>query len=138
MSAGANVELVSSLTKDETLAIADSAGIKRGADGRSLVSPETLMVVNLLKRDGSEAGAPLRGITPDGFAVHPEIKIVSGRAFRPGVAELIVGKSTQRLYRGLDLGSQVKLRGTLWTVVGIVRQPAAARTTPSSWPTPAR
>jgi putative ABC transport system permease protein len=119
VSAGANVELVSSLTKDETLAIADSAGIKRGADGRSLVSPETLTVVNLFKRDGSEAGAPLRGITPDGFAVHPEIKIVSGRAFRPGVAELIVGKSTQRLYRGLDLGSQVKLRGTLWTVAGI-------------------
>jgi putative ABC transport system permease protein len=77
------------------------------------------MIVNLFRRDGSEAGAPLRGITQQGFAVHPEIKMVSGRAFRPGVAELIVGKSAQRLYRGVNIGSQVKLRGTAWTVVGI-------------------
>jgi putative ABC transport system permease protein len=119
VSTGANAELVSALTNEETLAIADSAGIKKGADGRALASPETLMIVNLFKRDGSEAGAPLRGITQQGFAVHPEIELVDGRVFRPGVAELLVGKSAQRLYRGLDIGSKVKLRGTAWTVVGM-------------------
>jgi putative ABC transport system permease protein len=119
VSTGAKVELFSLLTSEETLAIADSPGIKQGSDGRALASPETLMIVNLLKRDGSEAGAPLRGITQQGFAVHPEIEMMSGRVFRPGVAELIVGKSAQRLYRGLNIGAQVKLRGTAWTVVGI-------------------
>lgn len=119
VSTGANVELFSVLTSEETAAIADSAGIQKSLEGRALASPETLMIVNLFRRDGSEAGAPLRGITQQGFAVHPEIKMVSGRAFRPGVAELIVGKSAQRLYRGVNIGSQVKLRGTAWTVVGI-------------------
>jgi putative ABC transport system permease protein len=119
VSTGASVELFSVLTNEETLAIADSAGIKKGADGRALASPETLMIVNLFKRDGSEAGAPFRGIAQEGFAVHPEIEIVSGRVFRPGVAELIVGKAAQRLYRGLDVGSRVKLRGGTWTVVGV-------------------
>jgi putative ABC transport system permease protein len=119
VSTGANVELFSVLTSEETLAIADSPGIQKGSDGRALASPETLMIVNLFKRDGSEAGAPLRGITQQGFAVHPEIEMTSGRVFRPGVAELIVGKSAQRLYRGLNIGAQVKLRGTAWTVVGI-------------------
>jgi putative ABC transport system permease protein len=119
VSTGANAELVSVLTNEETLAIGNSAGIKKGVDGRALASPEILMIVNLFKRDGSEAGAPLRGITQQGFAVHPEIEVVSGRGFRPGVAELLVGKSAQRLYRGLDIGSKVKLRGTAWTVVGI-------------------
>jgi putative ABC transport system permease protein len=118
VSTGANVELFSVLTSEETLAIADSPGIQKGPDGRALASPETLMIVNLFKRDGSEAGAPLRGMTQQGFAVHPEIVMASGRVFRPGVAELIVGKSAQRLYRGLNIGSQVKLRATAWTVVG--------------------
>jgi putative ABC transport system permease protein len=119
VSTGANGELVSALTQEETLAIADSAGAKKGADGRALVSPESLMIVNLLKRDGSEAGAPFRGIAQEGFAVHSEIKIISGRSFQPGLTELIVGKSAQRLYRGLDIGSRIKLHGTTWTVVGL-------------------
>src|ERR1700733_7340068 len=74
VSTGANVELFSVLTSEETLAIADSPGIQKSPDGRALASPETLMIVNLFKRDGSEAGAPLRGITQQGLAVHPEIK----------------------------------------------------------------
>src|SRR3984957_11728163 len=118
VSTGASAELVSALTNEESLAIADSAGVKKAADGRALASPEALMIVNLFKRDGSEAGAPLRGVTPDGFAVHSEIKMISGRVFRPGVAELIVGKSAQRLYKGLEVGSEVRLRGTTWRVVG--------------------
>jgi putative ABC transport system permease protein len=85
VSTGANAELVSVLTNEETLAIGNSAGIKKGVDGRALASPEILMIVNLFKRDGSEAGAPLRGITQQGFAVHPEIEVVSGRGFRHGV-----------------------------------------------------
>src|ERR1700691_4385821 len=116
---GASVELLSVLSNEEILAIADSAGIKKDPGGRALASPEVLMIVNLFKKDRSEAGAPFRGMTQEGFAVHPEIRVVSGRAFRAGVAELMVGKSAQRLYRGLDLGSRIKLHGTTWSVVGI-------------------
>jgi putative ABC transport system permease protein len=119
VSTGSNSELLSSLTAAEILAVGDSAGIAKSADGHKLASPETLMTVNLVKRDGDEASAPLRGISPEGFAVHPEIKISAGRGFRPGVAELIVGKSVERLYKGATVGSLIKLRGTAWTVVGI-------------------
>ncbi len=118
VSTGSNSELLSSLTAEEILAVGDSAGIAKSADGRKLASPESLMTVNLVKRDGDEASAPLRGISPEGFAVHPEIKISAGRSFRPGVAELIVGKSAERLYKGATVGSLIKLRGTAWTVVG--------------------
>jgi putative ABC transport system permease protein len=118
VSTGSNSELLSSLSAEEILAIGDSAGIAKSADGHKLASPESLMTVNLVKQDGDEASAPLRGISPDGLAVHPEIKISAGRSFRPGVAELIVGKSAERLYRGATVGSLIKLRGTAWTVVG--------------------
>jgi putative ABC transport system permease protein len=116
---GSSAEIVSVLTNDAALTIANAAGIKKGGDGRPLVSPETLLIVNLTKKDGENATAPFRGFTQDGFAVHPEIKMISGRAFQPGVTEMIVGKSAQRLYSGLDVGAQVKLRGATWTVVGV-------------------
>jgi putative ABC transport system permease protein len=115
---GANAEIVSVLTHEEAQAVADSAGIKRGADGRALASPEVLMSFNLFRRDHIEANVPFRGIGPEGFAVHPEIKITRGRPFRPGLAELVVGESAQRLYGALSIGSEVKLRGTRWAVVG--------------------
>jgi putative ABC transport system permease protein len=115
---GSSTELVSVLANEAALAIADSAGVKKGSDGHPLASPETLLIINLKKKDGDDASAPFRGLTQTGFAVHPEIKITSGRVFNAGVNEMIVGKSAQRLYRGLDIGSQIKLFGTTWTVVG--------------------
>jgi putative ABC transport system permease protein len=124
---GASAELVSVLTNDAALAIADSAGIKKGPDGRPLASAEVLLIVNMYKRDGAEASAPFRGFTPDGMAVHPEIKLIAGRMFQPAVTELIVGKAAQRLYKGLDIGSQVQLRGTTWTVVGTFESGGSAR-----------
>ncbi len=116
---GSSAEIVSVLTNDAALTIANAPGIKKGRDGRPLVSPETLLIVNLTKKDGDYATAPFRGFTQDGFAVHPEIKMLSGRPFSPGLTEMIVGKSAQRLYIGLELGAQIKLRGATWTVVGV-------------------
>lgn len=115
---GSSAELVSTLTNAAALTIADAPGIKHDVDGRALASPESLLIVNLRKKDGDDAVAPLRGIRPMGFAVHPEIKIVAGRSFQPGVTELVVGKSATRLYDGVDIGAKIKLFGTVWTVVG--------------------
>jgi putative ABC transport system permease protein len=124
---GSSTELVSVLTNDAALTIADSAGVKKGADGHPLASPETLLIMNITKKDGADASAPFRGITQAGFAVHPEIKITSGRVFQAGLTEMIVGKSAQRLYKGLDLGSQIKFRGATWSVVGIFESGGSAR-----------
>jgi len=40
---------------------------------------------------------------------------------------LIVGKAAQRLYKGLDVGSHVTLKGTTWTVVGTFESGGNAR-----------
>jgi putative ABC transport system permease protein len=124
---GSSTELISVLSNDAALAIADSAGIEKGSDGHPLASPETLLITNLTKKDGADASAPFRGLTQDGFAVHPEIRIISGRVFQAGVTEMIVGKSAQRLYKGLDLGSKIKLHGATWTVVGIFESGGSGR-----------
>jgi len=87
---GSSSELISVLTNEAALAIADSAGLKKDSDGHPLASPETLLIMNLSKKDGEDASAPFRGMTPTGFAVHPEIKITSGRVYQAGVTEMIV------------------------------------------------
>jgi putative ABC transport system permease protein len=123
---GSSSELVSVLTTSAALTIADAPGIKRGADGKALASPEALLVVNLRKKDGEETAAPFRGITQIGLAVHPEVKIIRGRLFQPGLTELIVGNSALRLYDGIDIGGKIKLFGTIWTVVGIFESAGSA------------
>jgi putative ABC transport system permease protein len=115
---GSSAELVSTLTNSAALTIADAAGVQKDLDGNPLSSPETLLIVNLTKKDGDETAAPVRGLTSQGFAVHKEIKLIDGRNFKPGLTELIVGKSARRLYNGVDIGSTLKLFGTVWTVVG--------------------
>ena len=124
---GSSTELISVMANEAALAIADSAGIKKGSDGHPLASPETLLIMNLSKKDGADASAPFRGMTPAGFVVHPEIKITSGRVYQAGVTEMIVGKSAQRLYTGLEVGSKVALRGATWTVVGTFESGGSSR-----------
>jgi putative ABC transport system permease protein len=124
---GSSAELVSVLTNDAVLTLADAAGIKKGTDGHPLASPEVVYIVNLKKKDGGEASGSVRGITQDGFAVRPEIKLLSGRMFKSGVTELVVGKSAARLYQGVAIGDQIKLNGTLWSIVGTFESGGTAR-----------
>lgn len=124
---GASTELVSVLSKDSVSLIADSSGIAKGANGQPLASAETVLIVNLNKRNGDEASAPVRGFTDISFAVHPEIKLTQGRLFKRGLTQIIVGKSAQRLYRGIDVGSQIKLQDSIWTVVGAFESNGSAR-----------
>jgi putative ABC transport system permease protein len=124
---GSSAEMVSVLTNSAARTIADTAGVRRGPDGQPLASPESLLVVSMRKKDGEETAAPFRGLTPEGFAARSEIKMISGRMFKPGLTELIVGKSATRLYKGLEIGSQLKLFGTAWTVVGTFESGGTAR-----------
>src|SRR5277367_2085364 len=57
MRTGSSTELVSVLANEAALTVADSAGLKKGTDGRPLASPETLLLVNLSKKDGEDASA---------------------------------------------------------------------------------
>jgi putative ABC transport system permease protein len=99
--------------------IEDAPGVLPGSSGRVAVDPEYIVGVNLPNRsDGAEAGVTLRGIGASAFLVHPEWRIVAGRAFRPGLREVIVGAAAASEFSGLDIGHHVELGGNDWTVVG--------------------
>jgi putative ABC transport system permease protein len=78
-----------------------------------------VVVDHPLKRSGSAANVPLRGVTPEAFKVHDRLRIVEGRNFEFGKNEVIAGRAAQRQFVGLDVGTMLKWGQNTWTLVGI-------------------
>ena len=118
--AGSQAETNSVITRDQVPLISALPGIAQGADGKPLASPELSQVVNLpTTADGTDANVQFRGIGPEGWAIRPNVRIIEGRRFTPGLRELVVGKGALRQFRGLAVGRQLKLANQMWTVVGV-------------------
>jgi len=97
-------------------------GIARDAKGQPLASPELVVAANLPMKGGSaddEGSVQLRGVGDEAWAVRPQVKIIEGRRFNPGMRELDVGKGAAQQFAGLVPGHQVRLGSQLWTVVGV-------------------
>lgn len=117
---GSQAETNSVITREQVPLIGQLAGIAKGPDGRPAISPEMSQVVNLVTRaDGTDANAQMRGVGEAAWALRPQIRIVEGRKFNPGMRELVVGKGAQRQYVGLEVGKQLELANQMWTVVGV-------------------
>jgi putative ABC transport system permease protein len=116
---GSDSELASSLAREATLTIMDAPGIRKNSEGKAIASAETVVIVDMPKKStDSGANVTIRGVGPLWAALRPEIHIVSGRLFKPGLRELIVGRGAQSQFKGLDVGSHISLRGSDWTIVG--------------------
>lgn len=116
---GSQAETNSVITRDQVPLISSLPGIAKGADGKPLLSPELSQVVNMrTKSDGTDANAQLRGVGDTAWALRPQIKLVKGRKFNPGMRELVVGQGAQNEYIGLDVGKQIELANQQWTIVG--------------------
>lgn len=117
--AGAENEMTSGITRDETRIIADAPGVARN-DAGPLTSSELFVIVNLPKRStGTDANVPLRGVESTAFDVRGNIKILEGRRFESGKNEIIVGVGAAREFAGLKLGGEIKVGQNVWAVVGI-------------------
>ena len=91
-----------------------------GADGTRLVSKEPVVLINLPKRKtGKPANVVIRGVTPAGMALRPQVKLVEGRMFAPGTAEVIAGRSIADGFQGAGLGETLRFASRDWTVVGV-------------------
>lgn len=97
--------------------------------GVQYVSPEVHMALVLkTDRDATqELPAVLRGVTPPAFLVHPQVRIVEGRAPQPGHYELLVGRlAATRLGvapETLAIGRTLWFDNRDWTIVGRFEAP---------------
>lgn len=116
---GATSEMTSGVSLDSVKILQDEPGIARGADG-PLVTPEAVLMAPIpLVSTGTPANVELRGVSPNVLDIRKQVKIVDGRMFRGGLAEVVVGKNATKTYAGLTLGNTIKLGTQRWQVVGV-------------------
>ncbi|HEX4853413.1 ABC transporter permease [Arenimonas sp.] len=118
---GSGAELNSGFGGDSADLIKLGPGIRKGSDGKPLASGELIVITELLKKGETINGAnvTLRGVEPASFELRPQLKIIEGRRFEPGLREIIVGAGVARLFDGAGVGETLRMRGSDWTVVGI-------------------
>ncbi len=116
---GAETEIQSGLTRDQAALVESQPPVARGTGGQPMVSKESLVLISLTKT-GQDKGSNIvtRGVSPMGFALRPQVKIVEGRLFQPGTSEIVVGKSIHDEFDGVAIGQKLRFAQREWLVVG--------------------
>ncbi len=114
-------EIGSSLPHDSIATIMDAPGIAKDPAQRPIASAEAIASVNLPRLDnGKLSTLILRGVSTDELLrLRPELHLVQGRMFTPGLREIIVGKAASERYANLAMGGRPSFGANQWTVVGI-------------------
>src|SRR5262245_12497019 len=116
---GATFEGESMLPLDTAPIVASAAGVGRTPESRAAVTADVVTAVSRPRRlNGAMRSLAVRGVGSENLVVRPEIEIVEGRLFTPGLREAIVGRRAQSEFAGLDVGAGGKLRDSVWTIVG--------------------
>ena len=119
MRAGSSSEMMGGITLDSIRVAQDAPGVARDQNG-PLVTQEVVGVVPFpLVSTGTDANVQIRGVAPNVLTIRNFAKIVQGRMFQPGLAELVVGKNASRTYLGLTVGNSVNFGVGRWKVVGV-------------------
>jgi putative ABC transport system permease protein len=120
MRGGATAELSSGVTRDDATLVEQLPGILKDAQGKSIASPELVVVANIPKKtSATDANVEIRGVGEQAFALRPNVKITTGKKFGQGLRELIVGKGALAQFAGLEPGSTINLGNQQWTITGV-------------------
>jgi putative ABC transport system permease protein len=95
-------------------------GIVETMEGVDKVSGELLVLVNSPRITGESTNIVVRGVSEQSLALRPQLKIVEGRMFRPGLREIVVSHSIANRFKDAQLGQNLKIGRTTWSVVGIM------------------
>ena len=94
--------------------------IAMGGAGQRLASKESVVLVNLKKRDtNAPSNVMVRGVSPTGIVLRPQVRMIEGRLFRAGSTEIVTGKSIAERFQGGGLGETIRFGARDWTVVGV-------------------
>ena len=116
---GSTAESSSVITREQFQLIKFLPQIARDAQGDPIISADLVVIINLPRRDGTgEANVTMRGVTPMGKELRPQVKLVSGRWFTPGKREVVVSVKMANRFSDTDIGQKFRTGGKDLTVVG--------------------
>lgn len=108
--------LAGGLSASDTGTIMDAPGIGRGPDGKVLADPEILMWVPPAR--GYTIDSPLLlGTGAAGLGLRPGFRVISGRLYRAGQRELLIGVQAAHAFH-IKVGDSVILPDGKWPIVG--------------------
>ena len=116
---GALAESSSQITPDEAQRTGVLDGIARDPRGAPLASAEIIVLATLPRLSGGKAHVQIRGLSPAGAQLRPEVRVVEGRMFATGVRECVVSRSLARRFAGCALGQPLVCGKHSWKVVGL-------------------
>jgi len=115
---GAESELTSIFERPQFQDLKFKPGIAAGRDGQPLVSLEVISVISLPNIDGNNANVTLRGMSPAGLEMR-HVKIAKGTWFKPGLRQVVAGKSVADRYPDAALGKKIRFGRGDWQIVGV-------------------
>jgi putative ABC transport system permease protein len=116
---GSTAESSSVVMREQFNVIKYLPQIARDAQGQPVISADLVVIINLPRRDGAgEANVTMRGVTPMGKELRPQVKLAQGRWFTPGKREAVVSVKMARRFADTDIGQKFRTGGNDLTVVG--------------------
>jgi putative ABC transport system permease protein len=111
MRKGSENELSSVLDVGSINVILGAAGVKKDEKGVPIGVGENI-VVGAMEKIGANGvtNVQIRGVPSNVMAFRPEVRIIAGRAARPGSDEVIVGQRIRGRFKGTDLDESFDLR----------------------------
>ncbi|HEY6457206.1 MAG TPA: FtsX-like permease family protein [Steroidobacteraceae bacterium] len=105
------------IARSDVTIILNAPGIARGPSGSALADAEVRY--RTYPPDGIYwQGISITGIGAAGIDLRPNFRVVAGRMFKPGLHELLIGRSAQQVY-GLKIGDAVPVASGQWLIVGV-------------------
>jgi putative ABC transport system permease protein len=99
--------------------IGQMPGVAQGPDGPVMMGTFLTSAQIPTRSSGLLGTVNFRGVGPQMPAVWNKFHIIKGRLFKPGLDEIIVGKSAERLFPGLSIDDVLKWNHHDWKVVGV-------------------
>ena len=116
---GSTAESASLISRQTFTEIRYFGEIERNENSEPIISADVLVLVNLARRENNgEANVLLRGVTPRGMELRPQVKLSAGRWFAPGKREIVVSAKLAKRFAHFDIGQSFKTGSATFTVVG--------------------
>ena len=115
---GADSEISSGISREHAAIVRSLPEVAKLPDGRPIASADAYVVVAKPRLDGTETHMPVRGVSAEVFELRDEVRIVDGRSFEPGRAEIIVGRGLVGRMRDVEIGATIRFGQQDFTVVG--------------------
>ena len=117
---GAESEIMSLIDRSAANVIKSQPEIAIDSQGKPLAVSEVVVLISLPKRATHKpSNVLIRGGSPESLLMRPQIKLIAGRLYQPGLSQAIVGAAVAKRFHGIGLGETIRFAMRDWTVVGL-------------------